>query len=297
MAATSHIALCTALALLVSPAVAQATGTWRRPVPGEVLLHFSYGPDPFRAGQHRGVDLAARPGERVRSACSGRVTFAAGTDGGSSGVPGASGGRGASGRTGASGAGASSGSGATGATGSALSVRCGSWRVSYLPVHDVRVRAGSAVRRGTVLGRVRSDRRHAGLHLGVRREGRRWAYVDPLALLTPVPPPRLPPSPAPRGRGRPPANPRTAPRPVPSVSEPGAHAVPRPAPVGMPVAVIPPEPRARPEPTSGPLAPWPVWVGLGLLLSGALGAGASRQRTGLRHARRTPSATALARAE
>lgn len=47
----------------------------RRPVPGAVLEGFSAGPHPWSPG-HRGVDLAARRGEAVRSAAAGVVHFA-----------------------------------------------------------------------------------------------------------------------------------------------------------------------------------------------------------------------------
>ena len=43
------------------------------PVPGDVARGFSYAGDPFAAGHHRGVDLAARAGEPVRAACGGRT--------------------------------------------------------------------------------------------------------------------------------------------------------------------------------------------------------------------------------
>src|SRR4051794_16627876 len=42
---------------------------WAAPVPGAATRLFSLGPDPFARGQHRGVDLDAAPGDRVRSAC------------------------------------------------------------------------------------------------------------------------------------------------------------------------------------------------------------------------------------
>ena len=56
--------------------VGAAAKRWTAPVPGAPTRLFDLGPDPFARGQHRGVDLDAAPGERVRSACGGRVVFA-----------------------------------------------------------------------------------------------------------------------------------------------------------------------------------------------------------------------------
>ncbi len=148
----------------------------------------------------------------VRSACSGRVVFA--------------------GRVAGEGT---------------VSVRCGRWRVSYAPLARVAVRAGEPVGPGESLGRTAR-----GIHFGVRREGRRFGYVDPLRFLgtqhTSPPLAAPPPSMAPRGGGR-----RFAARP---------HPPPHPA-------------AARPHPPPT-VAPWPVWLGLLLGLTGLLGAGRLR---------------------
>jgi hypothetical protein len=62
-------------AVLLSAAAAAAS--WRAPVPGRVVHGFDYSPrTPFAAGARRGVDLAARPGERVLAPCAGRIAFA-----------------------------------------------------------------------------------------------------------------------------------------------------------------------------------------------------------------------------
>jgi hypothetical protein len=149
----------------------------------------------------------------VRSACSGRVVFA--------------------GRVAGEGT---------------VSVRCEGWRVSYAPLARVAVRKGEPVGPGEPLGRTAG-----GIHFGVRREGRRFGYVDPLRFLGArhAPPPLVapPPSSAPRGEGR---------RPFPA----------RPHPPPRPVAA-----RSHPPPA---VAPWPVWLGLLLGLTGLLGAGRLR---------------------
>ena len=88
------------------------------PVPGGVARGFDYAGDPFARGHHRGVDLATRPGEPVRAACGGRVTFA----------------------------------GRAGANGRAVTVRCGPWSVTHLPLRELAVHAGDRVPPRAILG-------------------------------------------------------------------------------------------------------------------------------------------------
>jgi hypothetical protein len=201
-----------ALLLTAAPAAA-AERHWTPPVGGAPSRILRLGPDPFRRGQHRGVDYAARGS--VRAACTGRVVFA--------------------GRVAGEGT---------------VSVRCGRWRVSYAPLARVRVREGDRVGAGARLGRsVR------GLHFGVRREGRRFGYVDPLRFFGArrAPPPVA--GPAPPRRAPPPRAP------------------------SAPLA-------ARPRAAAPSLAPWPVWVGLALGLTGLCGAG--RLRPSSRRQERAP---------
>ena len=159
------------------PAAAAATPGrhWRAPVPGPVVGAFRFDAgDPYRAGQRRGIDLAAPRGAPVRSACAGVVT-AAGR------VPG---------------------------RGLGVTVRCGELAATHLGLAGVRVRRGPARR-----SPARASARRLGpvVRLGARRAGRRHGYVDPAGLLGGLgpgpPPPVLAP---PRGR-RPPAKPRRTP--------------------------------------------------------------------------------------
>jgi hypothetical protein len=195
------------------------------PVPGEPTRGFDPG-RPFEGGRHRGVDLAAAPGTAVRAACTGPVGFA--------------------GRIGGVGI---------------VTLRCGPWRVTHMPLATIAAR-GSVVR-GAVIGTVASSPDHAGLHLGMRRDGTRFGYVDPLRFLRRRSPPL---GPAPRSL-RPPraARPRRIVRP------------------------LRPPPAAAPRPASPPLAPRPAWAGLALVLAGA-GLRARRVRTRWR-ARRSGSVT------
>ena len=219
--------------------------TLSSPVPGDVVRAFAYAGDPFARGRHRGIDLAATPGSRVRAACSGRVTFA----------------------------------GRAGANGRAVTVRCGEWSVTHLPLRDVAVRAGAHVVTGAPIGTVGTVPGHTGLHLGMRRASDRFGYVDPAQLLHEPP------------RHAPPVGPRTSAR---------RHLPPPPHPAPLPFAPVPrPAPlptaaRAVSRPGSSPathrprtgLAPWPAWAGLALLLR--------RRRRRRRGARDAPTASCRA---
>ena len=238
--------------------------SWARPVDGGLARAFTYrDSEPFRAGRHRGVDFAARAGALVRAACAGRVAFA----------------------------------GRVARQGGVVSVRCGPWRVSHLPLRGLAVRTGAHVAVGDSLGRLAGHPAHAGLHLGVRRETSRWGYVDPARFFGPTAPtppvagrPSRPGRPPRLGPAPPPAlvpEPRPAPeaRPAPSTARAPATHAPALAP-GVPLdharsPAAPPVAAGWPSaaaPGGAPIAPWPAWLGLGLLLTGAVGAGARRRR-------------------
>jgi hypothetical protein len=141
--------------VLALPSTAHAR-TWRWPVRGEVVRHFALDQrEPFAKGQHRGIEIQAHRGTRVRAACAGRVHFA-GT------VP-------RHGRT--------------------VSVTCGPLIATYLHLSSTAVRRGQRLAQGQRLGT--SGPR---LHFGVRYAADRFGYVDPLSLLSsdplgPSPPP------------------------------------------------------------------------------------------------------------
>jgi hypothetical protein len=169
MLLVAAVALTLLSLLIVSPAEA----AWRWPLRGEVRRPFVVTADrPYDAGQHRGIDLAARPGSVVRSACAGRVRFA----------------------------------GRVARSGGVVSVRCGALVATYLELGAVQAVRGRRVGAGAQLGVVGPA---AHLHLGAR-DARSGRYVDPLTLLrTPrgptlgpapdvAPPARAPRAPAPR---------------------------------------------------------------------------------------------------
>ncbi|MGY1455074.1 murein hydrolase activator EnvC family protein [Streptomyces sp. SS8] len=122
-----------------------------RPVPGAVGRGWEPPPERWSAG-HRGVDLAARPGEPVRAVAAGRVSFAGEVAG--RGVVSVE---------------------LTGTGSPPL-------RTTYEPV-GARVREGDRVAAGDVVGVLEADGFHcpAGcLHWGLRRGD---TYLDPLSLL------------------------------------------------------------------------------------------------------------------
>ncbi|MFP8940829.1 murein hydrolase activator EnvC family protein [Streptomyces fenghuangensis] len=151
--------LCLLLPLLTAGAAAARaapgdgpSGSGRvRPVPGAVGRGWEPPPERWSAG-HRGVDLAARPGEPVRAVAAGRVSFA-----------GEVAGRGVV-------------SVELAGTGSPP------LRTTYEPV-GARVREGDRVAAGDVVGVLETDGFHCPvgcLHWGLRRGD---AYLDPLSLL------------------------------------------------------------------------------------------------------------------
>ena len=230
-----------AVTALVVVAAEPADAGWRPPVGGEVVRPFDLGADPFEAGRHRGADLAAAPGAAVRAPCHGAVAVA----------------------------------GRVGTSGRVVTLRCGRWRVSHMPLATLAVRAGQVVGRGDRLGTAASSRDHAGLHLGLRREGDRFGYVDPQRFLETRREPPLPLT----GTRRPPNAPRPVrplgPAPRPRLVRPTPRAAP-----ARPLGASPRPTRRAPEPGedrrgdrvprslgSNPV-PWPAWGGLSLVLAG-----------------------------
>lgn len=140
---------------LSSPGPAPPVVSYGKPVPGAVVRGFD-DVGTYEAG-HRGVDLATSPGEAVRTAAPGSVTFA----------------------------------GQVAGRGVVVVLHADGIRTTYEPVRPA-VRAGQQVGAGTVLGTVSGT--HPGcspggcVHWGARRGD---AYLDPLTLLTELGPVRL----------------------------------------------------------------------------------------------------------
>lgn len=220
------IAVPVLLASFAAMATAAIAREWIRPVDGSVIRPFWVGADRYAAGQHRGVDLAAAPGSRVRAACGGRVSFAGGVPGG--------------GRT--------------------VSVRCGSLVATYQHLGSVAVERGQVVMAGGRIGRSGEARPGPHVHLGARVAAT-GEYRDPVELfadgpdgpIAPVPvlrrapPPRpapgarpLGPAPAPVRARAPlvlPVAPRAAPAAAPAPSA-ASHRLPLPVWLGLALVAL-----------------------------------------------------------
>jgi pyruvate/2-oxoglutarate dehydrogenase complex dihydrolipoamide acyltransferase (E2) component len=196
------------------------------PVKGEVITPYSNGTDPYAAGQHRGIDIAASVGTPVVAAAEGEVRFA----------------------------------GTVGTSGLTISIRTGDgYDTAYLHLSSLAVRAGARVSAGDRIGAVGTTGTRSAtaphLHLGVRDAGTRHGYHDPLAFLPPPPvaPEPRPPAPAPA-----PAPEPAGPAPTPA---PAGEPVPGAAPIRGPSPAPRPSPglRVAPRPHSAPATdPIPV---------------------------------------
>jgi len=184
MARALSTVLVAALLTLAAAPPAHAAAGWQWPIRGDVITRFHNGSDPYAGGQHRGIDIAGKVGQRVGAATAGTVRFA----------------------------------GVAGSSGLTVSVRTADARydTSYLHLSRAAVHKGERVDAGDPVGAVGTTGRRSAvaphLHFGVRRAGSRHAYVDPLDLLPPLAAPRLP---QPRGAPAPvPVRVRPDPHPV-----------------------------------------------------------------------------------
>lgn len=182
------LVLAVALSVPGVAAAAPARGApprWAAPVRGEPVRAYSYERDaPFARGAHRGVDLAARAGERVAAPCTGTVTHAGRVPGHARGV----------------------------------TITCADGLVAtVLDLRATAVARGARVRRGAQVGAATGP----ALHVGARRPADAFAYVEPPLAAGTDPPPLVPgrgprprPGPAPIRAPRPHSPPTRAPRPA-----------------------------------------------------------------------------------
>jgi hypothetical protein len=157
------------LAVLLVPAAPALAWTW--PVDGPVLVPFSFGPDPYLGGQHRGIDVGAPTGTAVVAPAGGTVTFAGTVPGG----------------------------------GKTVSIRTSDgYSVTLVHLGSIETAKGSTVAEGDVVGSVgpsgTPDIADPYVYMGVRVSSDPQGYVDPLSLLPPrgpLSPPSPTPAPAP----------------------------------------------------------------------------------------------------
>jgi Peptidase family M23 len=217
------LAAVTIAALLVSVPAARADWVW--PVQGEVITPYRNGDDPYAAGQHRGIDIAAPTGTPVVAAAGGQVRFA----------------------------------GTAGSSGLTVSIRTadGLFDTSYLHLSSIAVHKGVRVAAGDQVGAVgMTGKRSAAaphLHFGVRDAGTDHGYHDPLAFLPPPPVPAERPRPAPAPGPQPvPHFPLSGPAPAPVARPNARRPIPRQAPRAHPHRIPLPAPRGAPAPRDAP---------------------------------------------
>jgi Peptidase family M23 len=207
-----------ALSALLALAVPPAASAWTWPVDGPVLRPFSFGSDPYAAGQHRGIDIGAPSGTPVRAAAGGVVSFAGTVPNG----------------------------------GKTVTIQTSTgYAVTLVHLGSIRVLRGTTVEEGTTVGTVGPsgvpDIPEPYVYLGIRVASDDQGYLDPLLFL----PPRSAPPASPESASDPPS----APADDSSGSEPSAPPVaaePPPAPPADASGEPPPETSEEPAPTSEP---------------------------------------------
>ena len=218
-----------ALSALLVLAVPPAASGWTWPVDGPVLRPFSFGSDPYAAGQHRGIDIGAPSGTPVRAAAGGVVSFAGTVPNG----------------------------------GKTVTIQTSTgYAVTLVHLGSIRVLRGTAIDEGTTVGTVGPsgvpDIPEPYVYLGIRVASDDQGYLDPLRFLPqraeppPAPPESAadPPS-APGGEssGTEPAAPPAAAEPPPAPPA-DVTGEPPPAETGDETATTP-EPATEPVPTAG----------------------------------------------
>ena len=240
-----------ALSALLVLAVPPAASAWSWPVDGPVLRPFSFGSDPYAAGQHRGIDIGAPSGTPVRAAAGGVVSFAGTVPNG----------------------------------GKTVTIQTSTgYAVTLVHLGSIRVLRGTTVEEGATVGTVGPsgvpDIPEPYVYLGIRVASDDQGYVDPLLFL----PPRTEPAASPESASDPPSAPAdessgseasappvaTEPPPTPAadagatetrpatqepVSEPVPDAAAEPPSATLPVAEVPAAPAATAPPvTEAPAA-------------------------------------------
>jgi Peptidase family M23 len=145
-----------ALSALLVLAVPPAASGWTWPVDGPVLRPFSFGSDPYAAGQHRGIDIGAPSGTPVRAAAGGVVSFAGTVPNG----------------------------------GKTVTIQTSTgYAVTLVHLGSIRVLRGTTIEEGTTVGTVGPsgvpDIPEPYVYLGIRVASDDQGYLDPLLFLPP----------------------------------------------------------------------------------------------------------------
>ncbi|MDX6518419.1 MAG: hypothetical protein QOF50_1265, partial [Gaiellaceae bacterium] len=203
------------LALSIALVWTPGAGAWTWPADGPVLQEFSFGSNPYGAGQHRGIDVADPSGAAIAAPAGGIVTFAGSVPGG----------------------------------GKTLSIRTDDgYSVTLVHLGSIDVLKGAVVSEGSAVGAVgpsgKPEFDQPYVHLGIRVASDPQGYVDPLGF--------LPPRPA-AAAAQPPAAPASTPvaetPPPPPVTVPDATAAAEPATVTADASANPaPQSVAEPVP-------------------------------------------------
>ena len=143
------------LALLAVLVVTPQASAWSWPLRGEVLRPYSLGPDPYAAGQHRGVDVAGSAGEAVRAPAAGVVSFV----------------------------------GVVPSSGRTVTIQTDGYAVSLTHLGETTVAKGATVAEGDAVGVAGQSGEVEWptpyVHLGIRVSSAADGYIDPATLLPP----------------------------------------------------------------------------------------------------------------
>ena len=163
-----------ALSALLALALPSAASAWTWPIDGPVLRPFSFGSDPYAAGQHRGIDIGAPTGTPVRAAAGGVVSFAGTVPNG----------------------------------GKTVTIQTPTgYAVTLVHLGSIRILRGTSIEEGATVGTVGPsgvpDIAEPYVYLGIRVASDDQGYLDPLRFL----PPRAEPPAVPAPASEPPAEP------------------------------------------------------------------------------------------
>src|SRR5689334_19528889 len=203
-----RVLLAAIVAALLSAAPA---GAWTWPVAGPVLQPFVFDPaHPYAAGQHRGIDVGAQPGDLVAAPASGTIAFA----------------------------------GSVPTSGLTVTITTADgYAVTLTHLGSITAAAGASVAEGDPVALAGSsgvpELPQTSVHLGIRVAAQAQGYVDPLGLLPPLARAPSPPPAAAQPAPAPAAAPSTPAAPVASAASPPRDVEPPAQPSAPAAAAVP----------------------------------------------------------